>query len=139
MREICMSGSTRGTVGRENRRSLSYSTGQSHYFSLARCLPQAAITQRYMGPVETYLSEMCELHSARAGVKETTYYTALANLLDEVGKRLKPRVRCILQLQNRGAGNPDGGLFTADQFPKGSDEPVGGGIPSRGVIEVKSR
>ena len=76
-----------------------------------------------MGPVETYLSEMRELRSARAGVKETTYYTALANLLDEVVKTLKPRVRCILQLQNRGAGNPDGGLFTADQFPKGSPNP----------------
>jgi hypothetical protein len=91
-----------------------------------------------MGPVETYLSEMRELRSARAGVKETTYYTALANLLDEVGKTLKPRVRCVLQLQNRGAGNPDGGLFTADQFPKGSAEPAGAGIPSRGVIEIKS-
>src|ERR1035437_3089424 len=89
-----------------------------------------------MGPVETYLSEMCELHSARAGVKETTYYTALANLLDEVGKTLKPRVRCILQLQNRGAGNPDGGLFTADQFPKGSAEPAVPGFPSRGAIEI---
>ena len=43
-----------------------------------------------MGPVETYLAEMRELHSARAGVKETTYYTALANLLDAVGKTLKP-------------------------------------------------
>ena len=91
-----------------------------------------------MGPVETYLSEMRELRSARAGVKETTYYTALANLLDEVGKTLKPRVRCVLQLQNRGAGNPDGGLFTADQFPKGSAEPAGAGIPSRGVIEIKA-
>ena len=91
-----------------------------------------------MGPVETYLSEMRELRSARAGVKETTYYTALANLLDQVGKTLKPRVRCILQLQNRGAGNPDGGLFTADQFPKGSAEPAGAGIPARGVIEIKS-
>src|ERR1035437_9791791 len=91
-----------------------------------------------MGPVETYLSEMRELRSARAGVKEITYYTALANLLDEVGKTLKPRVRCILQLQNRGAGNPDGGLFTADQFPKGGAEPAGAGIPARGVIEVKS-
>src|ERR1039457_7321714 len=101
-------------------------------------LPQAAITQRYMGPVENYLSEMRELHSARAGVKETTYYTALANLLDELGKTLKPRVRCILQLQNRGAGNPDGGLFTADQFPKGSAEPAVPGFPSRGAIEIKS-
>ena len=91
-----------------------------------------------MNPVEKYLHEMHELRASRAGVKEITYYPALANLLDEVGKTLKPRVRCVLQLQNRGAGNPNGGLFTADQFPKGSDEPTGGGVPSRGVIEVKS-
>jgi hypothetical protein len=91
-----------------------------------------------MNPVETYLEQLREIQSARAGVKETTYYTALANLLDEVGRTIKPRVRCILQLQNRGAGNPDGGLFTADQFPKGSAEPAGSGLPSRGVIEIKS-
>jgi hypothetical protein len=91
-----------------------------------------------MRPVETYLHELREIRSADAGVKETTYYTALANLLDAVGKTLKPKVRCILQLQNRGAGNPDGGLFTADQFPKGSAEPLGSGLPSRGVIEIKS-
>ena len=91
-----------------------------------------------MGPVETYLSEMCELRSARAGVEEITYYTALANLLDEVGKTLKPKVRSVLQLKNRGAGNPDGGLFTADQFPKSGAEPAGAGIPARGAIEIKS-
>ena len=91
-----------------------------------------------MGPVETYLSEMYELRSARAGVEEITYYTALANLLDEVGKTLKPKVRSVLQLKNRGAGNPDGGLFTADQFPKSGAEPAGAGIPSRGAIEIKS-
>jgi hypothetical protein len=99
---------------------------------------QVAITGGAMSPVETYFQDLCEIRSARAGVQETTYYAALANLLDAVGKTLKPRVRCILQLQNRGAGNPDGGLFTADQFPKGSAEPVGSGLPSRGVIEVKS-
>jgi hypothetical protein len=91
-----------------------------------------------VNPVERYLQELREIRSARAGVAETTYYTALANLLDEVGKTLAPRVRCILQLENRGAGNPDGGLFTADQFPKGSTEPAGSGMPSRGVIEIKS-
>jgi hypothetical protein len=91
-----------------------------------------------MNPVETYLEQLREIRCAHAGVKETAYYSALANLLDEVGKTLKPRVRCILQLQNRGAGNPDGGLFTADQLPKGSAEPAGAGLPSRGVVEIKS-
>jgi hypothetical protein len=76
--------------------------------------------------------------SSGAGVKETTYYTALANLLDEVGKTLKPRVRCIQQLKNLGAGSPDMGLYSADQFPKHSSVPPEGGVPSRGVIEIKS-
>ncbi len=36
-----------------------------------------------MTPVEKYLQELREICSSGAGVKETTYYTALANLLDE--------------------------------------------------------
>jgi hypothetical protein len=91
-----------------------------------------------MTPVEKYFQELREIRSSGAGVKETTYYTALANLLDEVGKTLKPRVRCIQQLRNLGAGNPDMGLYSADQFPKNSSVPVEGGPPSRGVIEIKS-
>ena len=72
-------------------------------------------------------------------MKETSYYPALSNLLNEVGKHLKPRVRCVINLANRGAGLPDGGLFTGDQFQKGSDaEPLPGQKPARGVIEVKS-
>jgi hypothetical protein len=62
----------------------------------------------------------------------------LAALLNEVGKTLKPKVRCIINLKNRGAGLPDGGLFTPDQFQKTTDaEPLPGTIPARGVIEVK--
>lgn len=90
-----------------------------------------------MNLVENYLAEMYEIRAARAGTEETAYYAALANLLDGTGKTLKPRVRCILQLQNLGAGNPDGGFFTPDQFPRGSREPAGAGIPSRGAIEIK--
>jgi hypothetical protein len=90
-----------------------------------------------MSPVEKYLHQLREVRSSGAGVKETSYYTALANLLNDVGKTLKPRVRCILQLKNLGAGMPDGGLFTPDQFPKGSPEPATPGVPSRGVIEIK--
>jgi hypothetical protein len=91
-----------------------------------------------MDALETYLRDLYEIHSSGAGVKETSYYGALCNLFNEVGKSLKPRVRCILQLANRGAGFPDGGLFTPDQYQKtGTAEPLLGQIPSRGVIEVK--
>ena len=65
--------------------------------------------------LETYLRA---LYDARlgGGVAETSGYAALANLLNEVGGGLKPKVRCFMNLKNRGAGLPDGGLFTADQL-----------------------
>ena len=92
-----------------------------------------------MTPLETYLRELRDIRSSGAAVKETSYYPALSNLFNEVGKRLKPRVRCIINLANRGAGLPDGGLFTAEQFQKPSEaEPLPAQPPARGVIEVKS-
>jgi len=91
-----------------------------------------------MTPLETYLRDLHEIRSTGAGVKETSYYPALSNLFNELGKHLKPRVRCVINLANRGAGLPDGGLFTAEQFQKASDaEPLPGQKPARGAIEVK--
>ena len=92
-----------------------------------------------MTPLEIYLRELRDIRSTGQAVKETSYYPALSNLFNEVGRRLKPRVRCIINLANRGAGIPDGGLFTPDQFQKASEaEPLPGTLPARGVIEVKS-
>ncbi len=68
--------------------------------------------------LETYLHEIALVHASGAGVKELSYYPALAGLLSEVGKSLKPKVRCVSHLKNLGAGMPDFGLFTADQFQR---------------------
>ncbi len=88
--------------------------------------------------LETYLRELREIRSTGAGVEEESYYHPLATLLDELGKKLKPKVKCILQLANRGAGKPDGGLFTAEQFEKISEAaPLPGQLPARGAIEIK--
>jgi hypothetical protein len=55
-----------------------------------------------------------------------------------VGKTLKPKVRCVMNLRNLRAGLPDGGLFTADQFQRQShDTPRAGQPPARGAIEAK--
>ncbi len=90
-------------------------------------------------PLENYLSELNEIRSSGGAVKETSYYPALSNLLNEVGKTLKPRVRCIINIQNAGAGLPDGGLYTAEQFQKQSKAELREGqLPARGAIEVKS-
>lgn len=91
-----------------------------------------------MSPVEKYLQHLLAIRSSGDATDESSYYTALNNLLDEVGKELKPRVRCILQLKNRGAGHPDGGLYTPDQFQKGDAEPIAGQKPARGALEVKA-
>ncbi len=89
-------------------------------------------------PLENYLAGLRDIRSSGAGVDETSYYGQLENLFNEIGKTLKPRVKCILQLKNRGAGNPDGGLFTEDQYRKRPvDEPLLGQVPARGVIEIK--
>lgn len=88
--------------------------------------------------LEDFLSAVRSVHSTGGGTKETSYYTALNNLLDGVGHTLKPKVRCVMQLKNLGAGNPDGGLFTPDQFDRKTGETKDLGKPSRGVIEVKA-
>ncbi len=87
-----------------------------------------------MNPVETYLTELRDIRAYNAHVEETTFYGTLETLLNEIGKSLKPKVRCIINPRNEGAGIPDGGLFTPDQ--KNTDM-IGGQVPSRGVVEVK--
>lgn len=89
-------------------------------------------------PLETYLRDLRDIRSSGSAVKETSYYGSLEKLFNAIGKNLKPRVRCIINLQNRGAGIPDGGFFSADQFQKASAaQPLPGLLPSRGAMEVK--
>ncbi|MBA3438788.1 MAG: DNA methyltransferase, partial [Pyrinomonadaceae bacterium] len=90
-----------------------------------------------MTSLEKYLRNLSDIHHSGAGVKETSYYPALEHLLNEVGATLKPKVRCIINIKNKGAGIPDGGLFTAQQFARVSAEPHEGQIPERGCVEVK--
>lgn len=92
-----------------------------------------------MNALEIYLEDLYAIRSSGGAVKETSYYPALSNLLNEVGKTLKPRVRCIINIQNTGGGLPDGGLYSSEQFQKRSkDELREGQLPARGAIEVKS-
>ena len=92
-----------------------------------------------MTPLEKFLHDVSEIHASRAAVDETPYYGSLETLFNEIGKTLKPRVRCIIHIKNRGAGLPDGGLFTAEQFDKKSGgQPKEGQLPSRGAVEVKA-
>ena len=93
--------------------------------------------------IERYLTDMGEVRGTRSNVPETSFYPALERLLSDIGKNLSPKVRRVINLANRGAGLPDGGLFSADQFRRKTrdadarENPFLVQNPSRGVIEAK--
>ena len=78
---------------------------------------------------------MGRVHASGGGTGERSYYPALANLLCAVGDTLKPKVFCVLEGADQGAGHPDYALYTAKQVQKG--RPREGQVPERGVVEVK--
>lgn len=86
--------------------------------------------------VERYFSRLRDERGLGAGTKERSYYPALADLLNALGQELKPKVLCLSDLANTGAGHPDFGLYAANQVQKGL--PRKGQPPERGVIEMKS-
>ncbi len=90
------------------------------------------------GPLTAYLTEMSRVRSSGVAARERSYYGPLQNLLNELGRQLKPKVFCLSELKDTGAGHPDFGLFTQSQLPKASlKDPVPNAPPERGVIEVK--
>ncbi len=88
-------------------------------------------------PLHDYLAELHQ--NRRVGTPETSSYPALQALFNEVGKKLKPGVRCIIHPQSQGAGIPDGGFFTADQLQEDASPDLARMTtkPARGVLEVK--
>jgi hypothetical protein len=93
------------------------------------------LTDKLISIVENYFSAVRDIHHLGSGTKERSYYPALAELLGAVGQDLRPRVICLSDLGNTGAGHPDFGLYAAHQVQKG--EPRRGQMPERGVIEMK--
>ena len=87
--------------------------------------------------VRTYFQRMSEIRSTGGATSETSYYSAIENLMNELGKPLKPQVICNGQLRNQGAGHPDFGLYSKKQCSKGAPKSRQGESPERGVIEVK--
>ena len=85
--------------------------------------------------VEAYLGELRRVRASGGATGERSYYPALAGLLRAVGATLKPKVFCVLEPVDQGAGHPDCALYTARQVQRGRPRP--GQIPERGVVEVK--
>ena len=87
--------------------------------------------------VEDYLRRMVEIRGTGAATSETSYYSALEKLLNDVGKLLDPQVICNGQMRDQGAGHPDFGLYSRKQCRMGAPKHGQGEIPERGVVEVK--
>ena len=85
---------------------------------------------------ETWFAELGRLRASGGATGERSSYGPLAKLLDAVGATLKPKVFCVAEPVNQGAGHPDFGLYTSKQVQKG--RPRKGQLPERGVVEVKS-
>ena len=56
-----------------------------------------------MHPVERYLLDLTHLYRTGAGTDELSYYTPLLNLLNAIGRELKPKVEAVGNLADAGA------------------------------------
>ena len=96
----------------------------------------AATNAKLMAAVETYFGDLGRLRASGGATGERSTYPPLTALLNAVGATLKPKVFCVSELADHGAGHPDLGLYAARQVQRGRVRE--GQIPERGVIEVKS-
>ena len=94
-----------------------------------------ATTTKLISIVEKYLEDLRRVRASGGATAERSTYAALANLFDSIGATLRPKVVCVLELADQGAGHPDFGLYAANQVQRG--RPRQGQIPGCGVVEVK--
>ena len=85
--------------------------------------------------VEEYLGDLRRIRASGGATGERSYYPALSNLLNAVGGSLRPKVFCVSEMAQQGAGHPDFGLYAAKRVQKG--QPKEGQLPECGVVEVK--
>ena len=92
-------------------------------------------TPRLTAAVETYFADLWRVRASGGATGERSSYGPLEKLLNAVGNTLKPKVFCVGELADQGAGHPDFGLYAAKQVQRG--QPKQGQTPERGVVEVK--
>ena len=85
---------------------------------------------------ETYFADLGRVRASGGATGERSSYGPLATLLNAVGATLAPKVFCVGELADQGAGHPDFGLYAAKQVQQG--RPREGQVPERGVVEVKA-
>ena len=89
-----------------------------------------------MRVVEDYLVDFRKIRASGGATGERSGYGPLANLLNEIGGGLKPKVFCVGELADQGAGHLGFGLYAAKQV-QGGGQPKDDQLPGHGVVEVK--
>ena len=85
--------------------------------------------------VAAYFSELKRVAASGGATAEGSAHAPLAGLLNAIGATLNPKVFCVGELADQGAGHPDFGLYTARQARAAA--PADGQLPERGVVEAK--
>ena len=93
-------------------------------------------TTKLTATVEEYFADLRRVRASGGATQERSLYGPLGNLLTAIGAMVSPKVFCVQELADQGAGHPDFGLYAAKQVQKGA--PREGQTPERGVVEVKS-
>ena len=91
---------------------------------------------RFPAIVETYLSDLRRIRASGGATAEISSYGPLENLLNAIGDGLRPKVFCVGQLKDQGAGHPDFGLYASRGRTRGGRTNAGE-LPEHGVVEVK--
>jgi len=105
--------------------------GLTNHFSIQR--------HPVTAPAREFLAEVHRVRASGGGTGERSFYGAFQNLVNAVGRSLKPKVFCVNELADLGAGRPDFGFYSADRLPRD----IAGGDPlatppDRGVVEMKA-
>ena len=93
--------------------------------------------KKFPSVVEDYLGDLRRIRVSGGATGERSGYGPLANLLNEIGGGLRPKVFCVGELADQGAGHPDMGLYAAKQVQRGG-QPKDDQLPEHGVVEVKA-
>ena len=86
--------------------------------------------------VEAYFADLGRVHASGGATGERSTYGPIHGLLSAVGAALKPKVLCVQEPADQGAGHPDFALYAARQVQKGHARK--NQLPECGVVEVKS-
>ena len=100
---------------------------------IVESMPPAA--DKLTAAAEAYFADLRRIRASGGATPELSFRAPLEHLLNAAGGALKPKVVCVGEMADQGAGRPDFGLYAAKQVRKG--QMIEGQDPERGVVEVK--